>query len=64
MGIATDIILLVVTAFVCGLVMQRLRLPLVLGSILAVVLLAPHTGGAQSAHLRHHQVLAAFSVTL
>jgi len=64
MGIATDIILLVVTAFVCGLVMQRLRLPLVLGYILAGVLLGPHTGGARIAHVRDIEVLAEIGVAL
>ena len=45
MGIATDIILLVLAAFFCGLLMQRLRQPLILGYILAGVILGPHTGG-------------------
>gem|GEM_PF-3190174 len=34
MGIATDLILLVVTAFFSGLLMQRLGQPLILGYIL------------------------------
>jgi CPA2 family monovalent cation:H+ antiporter-2 len=41
MGIATDIILLVVTAFFCGLLMQRLHQPIILGYILAGLSLAP-----------------------
>ena len=44
MDIVTGIILLVSTAFVCGLLMQRLHQPLILGYILAGVLLGPHTG--------------------
>ena len=38
MGIAADIIVLVVTAFCCGLLMQRLRQPLILGYILGSML--------------------------
>ena len=41
MGIATDIILLVLAAFFCGLLMQRLRQPLILGYILAGIILGP-----------------------
>ena len=39
MGIAADIIVLIVVAFFCGLLMQRLRQPLILGYILAGVIL-------------------------
>ena len=46
MGIATDIILLIVASFGCGLVMQRLGQPLILGYIAAGIVLGPHTGGA------------------
>ena len=41
MGIATDIILLVVAAFFCGLLMQRLGQPLILGYIAAGIILGP-----------------------
>lgn len=44
MGIATDIILLVVAAFFCGLLLQRLGQPLILGYIVAGIVLGPHTG--------------------
>lgn len=37
MGIATDIIILVLTAFFCGLVMQWLHQPLILGIFLPVL---------------------------
>jgi monovalent cation:H+ antiporter-2, CPA2 family len=45
MGIATDIILLVMVAFISGLLMQKLGQPLIPGYILAGVILCPHTGG-------------------
>ncbi|MCK5690855.1 cation:proton antiporter, partial [Myxococcota bacterium] len=44
MGIATDIILIIVAAFGAGLIFQRLGQPLVLGYIVAGVILGPHTG--------------------
>ncbi len=45
MGIATDIVVIVVAAFFGGLLMQRLKQPLIVGYILAGVVLGPHTGG-------------------
>ena len=45
MGIATDLILLVVTAFFSGVVMQKLGQPLVLGYILTGIAFSPYTGG-------------------
>ena len=45
MGIAADIILLVLGAFFMGLLFQRFGQPLILGYILAGFLLGPHTGG-------------------
>ena len=42
MGIAADITLLIVTAFLCGLLAQRLGQPLLLGYIAAGVILGPH----------------------
>ncbi|MDZ7580862.1 MAG: hypothetical protein U5R30_09650 [Deltaproteobacteria bacterium] len=44
MGIATDIILLVVAAFFFGLLMQRLGQPIILGHIAAGIFWGPHTG--------------------
>ena len=41
MGIATDLILLVVTAFFSGVVMQKLGQPLVLGYILTGIAFSP-----------------------
>ena len=45
MGIATDLIFLVVTAFFSGVVMQKLGQPLVLGYILTGIAFSPFTGG-------------------
>lgn len=64
MGIATDIILLVVVAFFCGLLMQRLKQPLILGYILAGVLLGPHTGGLTITEVHDIELLAEIGVGL
>jgi CPA2 family monovalent cation:H+ antiporter-2 len=64
MGIATDIILLVLTAFLCGLLMQRLRQPLILGYILAGIILGPHTGGLTITNVHNIELLAEIGVAL
>ncbi|GAB6192173.1 cation:proton antiporter domain-containing protein [Desulfocastanea catecholica] len=64
MGIATDIIILVLTAFFCGLVMQRLHQPLILGYILAGILLGPYTGGMTITEVHDIELLAEIGVAL
>lgn len=64
MGIATDIIILVLTAFICGLFMQRLHQPLILGYILAGVILGPHTGGMTVTEIHDIELLAEIGVAL
>ena len=64
MGIAADIIVLVITAFVCGLIMQRLRQPLILGYILAGILLGQNTGGLTIHEIHDIELLAEIGVAL
>ncbi|MGD9947183.1 MAG: cation:proton antiporter [Desulfobulbus sp.] len=64
MGIATDFIILVVTAFFCGLLMQRLHQPLFLGYILAGVILGPYTGGFTITEVHNIELLAEIGVGL
>ncbi|MFV0436249.1 MAG: cation:proton antiporter [Desulfopila sp.] len=64
MGITTDIIILVLTAFICGLVMQRLRQPLILGYILAGIILGPYTGGMTLTEVHDIELLAEIGVAL
>ena len=64
MGIATDIILLVLAAFFCGLLMQRLRQPLILGYILAGIILGPYTGGLTITEIHDIERLAEIGVAL
>ncbi len=64
MGIATDIILLVVAAFFCGLLMQRLGQPLILGYIAAGIVLGPHTGGLTVSGIHEIELLAEIGIAL
>jgi CPA2 family monovalent cation:H+ antiporter-2 len=64
MGIAADIIILVLTAFFCGLIMQRLHQPLILGYILAGIILGPHTGGMTITETHDIELLAEIGVAL
>jgi CPA2 family monovalent cation:H+ antiporter-2 len=64
MGIATDIILLVVAAFFCGMFLQRLGQPIILGYIAAGIILGPHTGGITVSNIHEIELLAEIGVAL
>lgn len=64
MGITTDIIMLVVAAFGCGLVMQRLGQPVILGYIVAGIILGPNTGGFTVSNIHDIELLAEIGVAL
>ena len=64
MGIATDIILLVLASFSCGLLMQRLGQPLILGYIVAGIILGPHTGGLTVSGIHEIELLAEIGIAL
>lgn len=64
MGIATDIILLVVASFFCGLLLQRLGQPIILGYIAAGVILGPHTGGITVSNIHEIELLAEIGIAL
>jgi monovalent cation:H+ antiporter-2, CPA2 family len=64
MGIAADIAIIIVGALVGGLIAQRLRLPLILGYIVAGILLGPHTGGVTVSNVRDIELLAEIGVAL
>ncbi len=64
MGIATDFILLIVTAFFFGLLLQRLGQPLILGYIAAGVALGPYTGGLTLSSIHEIELLAEIGVAL
>lgn len=64
MGIATDIIILIVAAFSCGLLLQRLGQPLILGYIAAGIILGPHTGGLTISNIHEIELLAEIGIAL
>ena len=64
MGIATDLILLFVTAFFSGLLMQRLGQPLILGYILTGIAFGPYTGGFALTSVNEIELLAEIGVAL
>ena len=64
MGIATDLILLVVTAFFSGLLMQRLGQPLILGYILTGIAFGPYAGGFALTSVNEIELLAEIGVAL
>jgi CPA2 family monovalent cation:H+ antiporter-2 len=64
MGIAADIIILIVTAFFCGVAMQRMGQPLILGYIAAGVVLGPHTGLITISNTHEIELLAEIGIAL
>jgi len=64
MGIAGDIIIIVMAAFVGGLIAQRLRQPLILGYILAGVMVGPYTGGVTVSDVHEIERLAEIGIAL
>jgi len=64
MGIAGDIALILVAAFLGGVIAQRLGLPLILGYILAGVLVGPNTPGPTIGDVHEIELLAEIGVAL
>jgi len=64
MGIATDIIIIVVAALVGGIVAQRFGQPLILGYILAGIAVGPYTGGVTVSNVHEIERLAEIGVAL
>jgi monovalent cation:H+ antiporter-2, CPA2 family len=64
MGIAGDIALILVAAFLGGIVARQLGLPLILGYILAGVLVGPNTGGPTVGDVHEIELLAEIGVAL
>lgn len=64
MGIATDLIMVVVAALLCGLVAHRLKQPVMLGYIFAGILVGPHSGGVTVSSVQDIEHLAEIGVAL
>ncbi|MGM0419185.1 MAG: cation:proton antiporter [Thermodesulfobacteriota bacterium] len=64
MGIAADIIILIVTSFFFGLIMKRMGQPLILGYILAGIIVGPHTSGYTVSSMHEIELLAEIGIAL
>ncbi|MFZ5760663.1 MAG: cation:proton antiporter [Thermodesulfobacteriota bacterium] len=64
MGVAADIVIIVVAALLGALLAQALRQPLILGYILAGIVVGPHTGGVTIGDIHEIELLAEIGVAL
>ncbi len=64
MGIAADIVIIVVAALVSAVIAQKLRQPLILGYIFAGIVVGPHTAGIQITDMHEIELLAEIGVAL
>ena len=64
MGIAGDIVIIVMAALLGGLIAQMLKQPLILGYILAGVVVGPYTGGVTISDIHSIEKLAEIGVAL
>ncbi len=64
MGIASDIVIIIVAALVGGFVALKFKQPLILGYILAGVIVGPHTGGITVSEIHNIELLAEIGVAL
>ena len=64
MGVAADIVIIVVAALIGALIAQRIRQPLILGYILAGIVVGPYTGGVTVGDIHEIELLAEIGVAL
>lgn len=64
MGVAADIVIIVVAALVGALIAQRIKQPLILGYILAGIVVGPNTGGVTVGDIHEIELLAEIGVAL
>ena len=64
MGVAADIVIIMVAALIGALIAQRLKQPLILGYILAGIVVGPHTGGVTVGDIHEIELLAEIGVAL
>lgn len=64
MGIAADIVIIVVAALCGALIAQKLRQPLILGYIAAGIVIGPYTGGITVSDIHQIEFLAEIGVAL
>ncbi|HNW28279.1 MAG TPA: cation:proton antiporter, partial [Spirochaetota bacterium] len=64
MGIAEDIIIIIITGLIAAYIAHQLKLPLLVGYIIAGVLIGPFTGGVTVTNARQIELLAEIGVGL
>ncbi|MBF0242605.1 MAG: cation:proton antiporter [Desulfamplus sp.] len=64
MGLAADIVIIMVAAFIGALIAQKLKQPLILGYIFAGVVVGPYTGGVTIGDVHEIELLAEIGVAL
>ena len=64
MGVAADIVIIVVAALIGALIAQSVKQPLILGYILAGIIVGPHTGGITVGDIHEIELLAEIGVAL
>lgn len=64
MGLASDIVIIVVAALAGGVVAHRLKQPLLLGYIVAGIVVGPYTGGITVSDIHNVELLAEIGVAL
>lgn len=64
MGIAADIIIIVVAALIGAIIAQKIKQPLILGYILAGIVVGPYTAGIQITDIHEIDLLAEIGVAL
>ncbi|MBU1712965.1 MAG: cation:proton antiporter [Proteobacteria bacterium] len=64
MGVAADIVIIVVAALIGALIAQKIRQPLVLGYIFAGIVVGPYTGGVTVGGIHEIELLAEIGVAL
>lgn len=64
MGLAGDIVIIVMAALLGGLIAQALKQPLILGYILAGIVVGPYTGGVTVSEIHNIEKLAEIGIAL
>jgi len=64
MGLAADIVIIMVAALIGALIAQKLKQPLILGYIFAGVIVGPYTGGVTVSDIHDIELLAEIGVAL
>ncbi len=64
MGVAADIVIIVVAALIGALIAQKIRQPLILGYIFAGIVVGPYTGGITVGGIHEIELLAEIGVAL